>query len=104
MLFQASAGNMMTMSNQMSEMMGKMSGMMKDMPKGNMKTMSGVHERSVSADDENVHGNGWWQDLRERDENKRGFLVRRLAVPEGFSRNSIPAGGKKDDNSACCGG
>jgi exopolyphosphatase/pppGpp-phosphohydrolase len=42
MLFQASAGNMMTMSNQMSEMMGKMSGMMKDMPKGNMKTMSGV--------------------------------------------------------------
>jgi hypothetical protein len=35
-------GDMMTMSNQMSEMMGKMSGMMKDMPKGNMKTMSGV--------------------------------------------------------------
>jgi hypothetical protein len=35
-------GDMMGMSNQMSEMMGKICGMMKDMPKGNMEMMSGV--------------------------------------------------------------
>ncbi len=35
-------GDMMDMSNQMSQMMGKISGMMKDMPNGNMNMMSGV--------------------------------------------------------------
>jgi hypothetical protein len=35
-------GDMMGMSNQMSEMMSKVSTMMKDMPQGNMNMMSGV--------------------------------------------------------------